>query len=183
MTGMTLQELDYVRRAIARHVDFHFHEIAAKSYREAEIHWTEWHDPRRWEGPRQPSIIIPAVPRKMVRRVTWSVAFRDTSIVLWNRLPLPEGWQCDDDLAPLWYHGPQGQVMPAWDLAGTVFDLLTMNEETWSPQRDSMGRSVASMSPRNADGRLLVPMINNSAALLVDQCLHRFHAELSLIHI
>ena len=63
--------------------------------------------------------------------------------------------------------------MPAWDLAGTMFDLLTMHEERVSGRRDHMGRSIASMSPRHTDGRLQVPFINNSAAVLVDQCLRQ----------
>ena len=63
--------------------------------------------------------------------------------------------------------------MPAWDLAGTMFDLLTMHEELVSGCRDHMGRSIATMSPRHTDGRLQIPFINNSAAVLVDQCLRQ----------
>ena len=48
-----------------------------------------------------------------------------------------------------------------------------MHEERISGRRDRMGRSVASMSPRHADGRLQVPFINNSVAVLVDQCLQQ----------
>ena len=66
--------------------------------------------------------------------------------------------------------------MPAWDLVGTAFDLLTMQEERVSQRRDAMGRALASMSPRQADGRLQVPLINNSAAALVDVCLRQQYA-------
>ena len=44
--------------------------------------------------------------------------------------------------------------MPAWDLAGTALDLLSMQEERVSGRRDKMKRSIAGMSPRHADGGL-----------------------------
>ena len=173
---MTPQELQYVRRTIERHIEFHFHEKAVASYKAADIAWIEW-DAVCGEGWSEDAlIIIPIVPKDLPRQVTWNVPFRDTSLVLWNRLPLPEGWQCDHDEAPLWYRGPQGHFMPAWDLVGTAFDLLTMQEERASQRRDAMGRALASMSPRQADGRLQVPLINNSAAALVDVCLRQQYA-------
>lgn len=173
---MTPQELQYVQRTIERHIEFHFHEKAVASYKAADIAWIEW-DAVCGEGwSEDASIIIPIVPKDLPRQVTWNVPFRDTSLVLWNRLPLPEGWQCDHDEAPLWYRGPQGHFMPAWDLVGTAFDLLTMQEERASQRRDAMGRALASMSPRQADGRLQVPLINNSAAALVDVCLRQQYA-------
>ena len=132
---MTPQELQYVQRTIERHIEFHFHEKAVASYKAADIAWIEW-DAVCGEGwSEDASIIIPIVPKDLPRQVTWNVPFRDTSLVLWNRLPLPEGWQCDHDEAPLWYRGPQGYQQ---DLVGTAFDLLTMQEERASQRRDAM---------------------------------------------
>ena len=171
MVRMTQQEQEYVQSSITRHINFHFHENAVASYRAADIVWIEWNDLCRHEWPEEASILIPIVPRNIVQQATWSVPFRGTTLVLWDRLPLPDGWKCDNEEFPLWYRDPQGRLMPAWDFAGTAFDLLTMQEERVSGRRDKMGRSIASMSPRHEDGRLMVPMINNSAAVLVDQCL------------
>ena len=171
MVRMTQQEQEYVQRSIRRHINFHFHENAVASYRAADIVWIEWNDLCCHEWPEEASILIPIVPRNIVQQVTWSVPFRGVTLVLWDRLPLPDGWKCDNQEFPLWYRFPQGHLMPAWDLAGTAFDLLTMQEERVSGRRDKMGRSIAGMSPRHEDGRLMVPMINNSAAVLVDQCL------------
>ena len=38
---------------------------------------------------------IPIVP-KNIQQATWSVPFRGTTLVLWDRLPLPDGWKCDN---------------------------------------------------------------------------------------
>ena len=173
MAMMTPQELHYVRRALARHIHYHFCDEAIVSYQDSNIAWVEWGDLVREALPTDVSIIIPIAPRDLIEPVTWTVPFRGTTLMFWNRLPLPEGWQCDDVVSPLWYRSPLGHLMPAWDLAGTTLDLLTMHEERVSGCRDHMGRSVASMSPRHADGRLQVPFINNSAAVLVDQCLRQ----------
>ena len=173
MAMMTPQELNYVRRALARHIHYHFCDEAIVSYQDSNIAWVEWGDLVREALPTDVSTIIPIAPRDLIEPVTWTVPFRGTTLMFWNRLPLPEGWQCDDVASPLWYRSPLGHLMPAWDLAGTTLDLLTMHEERVSGRRDHMGRSVASMSPRHADGRLQVPFINNSAAVLVDQCLRQ----------
>ena len=170
---MTPQELGYVRRTLANHIHLHFHDDAVASYRAAHIAWVSWDDLVHQALPPDASIIIPIVSKELIEPVTWTVSFRGTTLTFWNRLPLPKGWQHDDVESPLWYRSPQGHLMPAWDLAGTMFDLLTMHEERVSGCRDHMGRSVATMSPRHRDGRLQVPFINNSAAVLVDQCLRQ----------
>ena len=170
------RQMDYVARTIARHVDVHFDAQAAACFRQADIVWCRWHDLRRIAGGLANAIIIPINPPHMSPDACWDVAFRGTSLVLWNRIALPDGsWQPDSEAAPLWYCGPNGLRMPAWDLAGTMFDLLTMGEEHRSSQRDLFGRSVAAMSPRAGDGRLAVPMVNNSVAVLVDQSMRLVH--------
>ena len=177
MVRMTPKKLDFVRHTITRHIRLHFHKDAVDSYQAASIVWIEWDELYHNQWLANSSIIIPIVPRGIVEPATWSVPFRDTTLVLWNRLPLPKGWQCDDAKSPLWYKCPRGHLMPAWDILGTMIDLLTMEEERAFGLRDKMGRSVASMSPRQEDGRLQVPFVNNSAAALVDLCLRQKHAK------
>ena len=166
----------YVARTIARHVDVHFDAQAAACFRQADIVWCSWHEVGRIAGGSANAIIIPINPPHMSPDACWDVAFSGTSLVMWNRIARPDGsWQPDSEAAPLWYHGPNGLRMPAWDLAGTMFDLLTMGEEHRSSKRDLFGRSVAAMSPRAGDGRLAVPMVNNSVAVLVDQSMRFVH--------
>ena len=173
MVRMTPQELGYVRRTLAKHINFHFHDDAVASYRAAHIAWVSWDDLVHQALPPDASIIIPIVPKELIEPVSWTVPFRGTTLTFWNRLPLLDGWQCDNADSPLWYRSPQGHLTPAWDIAGTTLELLTMHEERVSERRDWMGRSVASMSPRHSDGRIQVPFINNCAAVLVDQCLQQ----------
>ena len=169
---MTPQELGYVRRTLANHIHLHFHDDAVASYRAAHIAWVSWDDLVHQALPPDASIIIPIVSKELIEPVTWTVSFRGTTLTFWDRLPLPRGWQHDDVESPLWYRSPQGHLMPAWDLAGTMFDLLTMHEERVSGCRDHMGRSIATIATPygwQASGSF----INNSAAVLADQCLRQ----------
>ena len=177
MGRMTSQQVEYARRAITRHIQFHLHEDAVASFTATNIAWAQWQDVFSQDWPEDTTVVIPIVPRELIDPVTWSVPFRGTQLTLWNRVPLPEEWVCDNAEAPLWYRGPKGQFMPAWDLVGTVFDLLTMQEERTLQRRDPMDRALAKMSPRQTDGRLLVPIVNNSAAALVDLCVRQQHAD------
>jgi hypothetical protein len=173
---------DYVARTIARHVDFHFEAQAAVCFRQADIVWCRWHEVERFAGRLANAIIIPINPPRMSNDAGWEVAFRGASLVLWNRIALPDGaWRPDNETAPLWYYGPNGLRMPAWDLAGTIFDLLTIGEERRSSQRDHLGRSVAAMSPRAGTDRLAVPMVNNSAAVLVEQSMRLVHGNGAMV--
>ena len=101
MVRMTQQEQEYVQRSITRHINFHFHENAVASYRAVDIVWIEWNDLCRHEWPEEASILIPIVPKNIVQQATWSVPFRGTTLVLWDRLPLPDGWKCDNEEFPL----------------------------------------------------------------------------------
>ena len=172
------QQTDSVVRTLARHIKFHFDPRAAASFQMAEIVWCRWEEIGHIASQIANAIIIPINPLYSPPDTSWDVTFRDTRLILWNRIAVPDdGWRPDNEAAPLWYVGPNGLHMPAWDLVGTIFDLLTMGEEVRSPQRDRFGRSVAAMSPRAAMGRLDVPMINNCAAVLVDQCMRLVHGD------
>jgi hypothetical protein len=56
--------------------------------------------------------------------------------------------------------------MPAWNLFGNVFDLLTFGEEQRLARRDRHGRFAWQFSPRLAAGLLAVPAVNEAVALL-----------------
>ena len=55
---MTPQELDYVRRAIARHIHFHFHGDSVATYEATTIAWVEWDNLVRLALPPDASIVI-----------------------------------------------------------------------------------------------------------------------------
>jgi len=100
----------------------------------------------------------------------WKVPFNGTTLTLWNRVRPPESgnwraWPGED--APVWYRHQSGTFLPAWDLLGNLFDLLTFGEERESGERDKHGRFVGAFSPRAGADLLEVPAFNEAVALLV----------------
>jgi hypothetical protein len=117
---------------------------------------------------REPSINIPVdVATPATPESVFKVAFNDTTLTLWNPLPLPEGWTPFPESNPLWFRHASGALMPAWNLFGNCFDLLTLQEERTYGKRDALGRFVGAMSPRRAAGVLDVPAVNEAFAALV----------------
>ena len=103
----------------------------------------------------------------------YAVRFNDTHLTLWNRIPRPPraDWHAlPDDNSPVWYQGPEGTLIPAWNLFGNLVNLLTLAEEEENTARDLHGRFLASMSPRCHAGLLEVPAFNEAVALLVAAC-------------
>jgi hypothetical protein len=98
------------------------------------------------------------------------VPFNGTVLTLFNLLqpPRDEGWQpFPEGPNPLWYRHASGAVMPIWNLARTLFDLLTLGEERFVLERDLHGRFIGAFSPRLRAGLLEVPIFNESIAAVV----------------
>ncbi|MFH1685897.1 MAG: hypothetical protein ABIE70_00055 [bacterium] len=103
----------------------------------------------------------------------YRVHFNATTLTLWNPLPKPtdSGWSTfPDESSPLWFVHHSGTILPAWNLFGNLFDLLTFGEERRSSKRDQHGRFQAAYSPRRSAGLLEVPAFNEAAAALVAAC-------------
>jgi hypothetical protein len=108
---------------------------------------------------------VPSIPES-----PWQVEFNGTRLTLWNRVPKPDddGWEAiPDEAAPAWYRHRSGTLLPAWNLFGNAWDLLTCGEERRSSRRDVHGRFAAAFSPRVQQGLLEVPAVNETVALLV----------------
>lgn len=116
-------------------------------------------------------IVIPLnVESSVIPSDIYNVSFNGTKLTLWNRLPghYFAGWEpLPNADTPLWYMNDTGTLAPAWDLFGTVFDLLTFREERESPKRDKHGRFVAHYSPRSAAEILEVPAFNEAVATII----------------
>lgn len=115
---------------------------------------------------------------------SYKVSFNDTEVVLWHRLPKPQGeeWGClPNSKTPLWYQKSSGTTIPAWNIYRVLFDLLTLKEETETSLRDSHGRFPATMSPRYSAGLLEVPIFNNAVALIVAAAMNLKRADKSYL--
>lgn len=159
----------YLDETIRAHVRRFFTGAARTALEATPLRWCSMADAAQ---PRERALFIPTdVVPGPAPTDAWRVPFGRTELTLWNALPPPSPeWRLQDPSSPLWYVHPCGAVMPTWNLASTLFDLLTLKEETSSPARDPHGRFVGSMSPRDAAGLLESPIFNDSVAALVAAC-------------
>lgn len=173
MTTIKQAKSDYLVRTLERHIRLHFYSEAASLYQNTQIIFASYDEIPSHENLAPGTIIIPMLSQfKSLPSDAWEVNFRGTKIVLWGFLDAPnDDWQIDDNENPLWYESKDGVFMPAWDMAGILFDLLTLKEEKSTKQADEHGRFIGCMSPRSKNNLLDVPIFNNAAALLVDKCL------------
>ncbi len=118
----------------------------------------------------EPIIVIPTDIKKSNQRIVpYSVPFNSIQLTLWNRVEKPSTgeWRAvPNESAPLWYQKTTGTVIPAWNLFGNLFDLLTFNEERQVDQRDGHGRFAAAFSPRKDIRLLEIPAFNEAVAAL-----------------
>jgi hypothetical protein len=123
---------------------------------------------------REKAIAIPTdLPSSIIPHDIFKFPFNGTQVTLWNKLPRPDGskWDCfPNEETPVWYQHEEGAVLPAWNLFGNVFGLITFREEMEIPARDCHGRFIAAMSPRFQAGLLEVPAFNEAVALIVAAC-------------
>lgn len=166
---MKASELRYLRDSIHAHLRWHFAPAGQEIYERASIRWVPM---SHIAHPADRAVFVPIdVPVEVEPCGPWVVPFGSSQLTLWNRLMPPSSdWKIDDEAQPLWYRHPNGSVMPAWNLAPTLFDLLTLREERESESRDVYGRYVAAMSPRSRLGLLQAPIFNDSVAALVAAC-------------
>jgi len=124
---------------------------------------------------RDKVIAIPIdIPASIVPQEPYKVNFNDTQLTLWNRLPRPndDKWKAlPDETNPLWYQHRSGALIPAWNVFGNLFNLLTFREEREVIKKDKHDRFIAEFSPRLALGLLEVPAFNEAVAAMVDACL------------
>jgi hypothetical protein len=166
---MSPAAVNYLRTQIVNHGRLFFTESIAKLLQSDTITFLPYNEATAVRGHQiviPIDIAIPPTPDPV-----WRVPFNSTELTLWNRLPRPEGneWRAlPNETSPVWYHHQSGTLIPAWNLFGNLFDLLTFGEERRTEKRDHHGRFAYSYSPRLAPGLLAVPAVNEAVALLVD---------------
>jgi hypothetical protein len=166
---MTAAAVRYLRSCVSDHLRRCFAPEGQAAYENAPVRWVPMAEIAQ---PTERAVFIPIdAPAPPQPDAPWRVPFGTTHLTLWNRLKPPSpDWRPDDDGRPLWYRHPCGAVTPAWNLAPTLFDLLTLREERESDARDAHGRFVAAMSPRASLELLQAPLFNDSVAALVAAC-------------
>jgi len=166
---MLAAEIIYLEQTLRAHVRRFFTHEASTAFEAIPLRWCLLAEAAH---PQERALFIPTdVASSPAPEDVWNVPFGPTRLTLWNRLPPPSSeWQLQNHLAPLWYVHPNGAVMPAWNLANMLFDLLTLKEETSRPERDAHDRFMGKMSPRAKPGLLEAPVFNDSVAALVAAC-------------
>lgn len=167
---MLIEEVRYLDLVIREHIKRFFSDDALNAFNAVPLNWCTT---REAVDPNRPGLYIPIdqaieIPSKNF----WRVQFGDSTLTLCNSLDAPSPiWQLESSKAPMWYLHPCGAVMPAWNLAPTLFELLTLKEERLCSERDIHGRFIGSMSPRDGLGLLETPIFNDSVAALVAACI------------
>jgi hypothetical protein len=166
---MLATEIRYLEETVCAHVHRFFRDAARTAFEAMPPRWCTMVEAAH---PQERALFIPTdVLPGTEPGDAWEVPFGGTRLTLWNALPPPSSeWRLQDPSAPLWFVHPCGAVMPAWNLARTLFDLLTLKEETSRPERDAHGRFIGRLSPRAEAGLLEAPIFNDSVAALVAAC-------------
>ena len=100
---------------------------------------------------------------------SWQVLLGEAELQLIHRTPKPLGWLgVPNDINPAWWRSPFGSMIPAWDLWGVCFRLLTFKEERETADFDRHGRFPIESSWRNANNVTHVPFVNNAVAMILD---------------
>ena len=161
----------YIQRQIANHVRLFFGVEAPAILHGSNIRFVSLNEALSL---RESVIAIPVdIPLTENPRTPWQVSFNGTQLTLWNSMEKPPGseWvSLPSTEAPLWHKHNSGTVIPAWNLFGNLFDLLTCREERKIVCRDQHGRFTAAHSPRKDAGLLEVPAFNEAVAALVAAC-------------
>ena len=163
----------YLWRQILCHTSSFYSTDALFLLEKARIVFTSF---REATAVRGPAIAIPTdIPFQVQPLSPYSVPFNGTLLTLWNPLEPPSevGWQGipGDGARPLWYRHDSGTHIPAWNLFGNLFGLLTFQEERQISKRDKHRRFVASFSPRTKANLLEVPAFNDAVAALIGACI------------
>lgn len=167
---MRQSEIKYLDETIEAHVRRFFKEEAVVAFESIKLHWCSMDEASQ---PYMSGIYIPTdIANTSMPDNAWKVQFGNAELTFWNLLPPPSTeWILSNSSAPFWYVHTSGAIMPAWNLARTLFELLTLKEERNDQFRDMHGRSVGVRSDREPAGLLEAPIFNDSVAALVAACI------------
>ncbi|WP_415890270.1 DUF7033 domain-containing protein [Neptuniibacter sp. SY11_33] len=170
---LSAAEVDYLKCVFNRHIKLHYTNRAVEAFCKANIVWAKWSEIANGASFEPGTIVIPLLDIDDVIPTfeTNEVTFYGTTLTIWGRLPTPKSWANHGDPNALWYSNGHGAYLASWDLAGIIFNLLTLEEERDDNCRDKHGRFIAEMSPRLPYELLSIPIFNNAVAAIVDLCL------------
>jgi hypothetical protein len=161
-------DVEYLKSQIFRHVGLFHTGEAVSMVSGANLRFMSYDSAITQTGP---AVVIPYdIQLTHEKPDPYSVLFGDTNLTLWNRVAKPTTGKWDavpNDTAPVWYRNSSGTLIPAWNLFGTLFDLLTYGEESRDQRRDGHHRFVGAYSPRREAELLQVPIFNEAVALIV----------------
>jgi hypothetical protein len=165
---MTPSQVKYLDDVIRCHVRRYFTQEAVAAFNALTIRWVTMGEAA---GQRGKVLVIPIdLPIGAMPLNPWHISFLRTELTFWNPIDPPsDEWSTRQPIdRPLWHLHPSGAVMPAWNLAPTLFRLLALEEEISSETRDRHERFVGQMSHRSNDNLLEAPVFNDSVAALVE---------------
>lgn len=169
---ITPSQIEYLDRSLRDHVKRYFLPDVVEAFDALPIRWVTMEEANKQRGR---VLVIPIdVPCDVKPANPWRVPFLGTELTLWNPIDPPsEEWAARQPHGrPLWHFHPSGAVMPAWNLAPTLFGLLSLEEEISSEIRDRHGRFIGAMSHRSSGDLLEAPVFNDSVAALVELSLN-----------
>jgi hypothetical protein len=162
---------EYLWEQVLYHLRLFFDEQAAVSVNPSRVRFGPY---SAMISQREPVVAIPNdIPYNIAADDAWQVPFNGTTLTVWNRTPFPssDGWHAEpNEKTPLWYIHASGTHLPAWNLFGNLFGLLTGEEERQTKERDRHGRFIGSQSPRAEKGLLAIPAFNEAVAALAAAC-------------
>jgi hypothetical protein len=178
---MTQPEIEYIRNQIKNHVALFFNDKAKHLFGEKSVRFLPYAEAAKI---REKIIAIPCdIPVSPKPEKPYRVKFNNVELTLWNRIDPPsgEGWEkIPNESTPLWYENEIGTLIPAWNLFGNLFQLLTFGEESGPSRKDKHGRFAAAFSPRLIQGLLEIPAFNEAVAALIAACHYLQFANQSL---
>nr|MBN2276733.1 hypothetical protein [candidate division Zixibacteria bacterium] len=161
-------EVEYVKKQIINHLMLFFERDVLNLFYSGFIRFLPYDEAI---AVNDRTVVIPFdIPMPFEIGHPFNVGFNGTNLTLWNRIPPPDGgfWKgIPNEAAPLWYQNPGGTLIPAWNLFGNLFQLLTFGEERATSKRDAHGRYAAVFSPRSLLNLIEVPAFNEAVAALV----------------
>jgi len=164
-------EVEYIKNQIANHIAEFFSFDARDLFDNGFIRFLSYN---KAIAIQEKVIAIPFdIPIPKDQEEPYKVKFNNTELTLWNRITPPSDntWRAiPDESAPLWYGNRTGALIPAWNLFGNLFHLLTFGEEKGASQRDLHGRFAADYSPRMKYDLLEIPAFNEAVAALLGAC-------------
>jgi hypothetical protein len=165
---MFLPEVEYLQNQISNHISLFYNTNGKEIFESGYIKFLPYEEAI---ASREKVIAIPYdIPVSLNQEKPYAVKFNNTELTLWNKTNIlsDSSWEAiPNDSAPLWYRNHFGTLIPAWNLFGNLFHLLTFAEEKNSSSVDSHGRFAASFSPRIKDNLLEVPAFNEAVAVIV----------------